>query len=455
MTDELLDRVRASDPLPHGSTAPPLATVLAHVRGAGSAPYSHRPGRLLAAALTGAGALVVVIVSVVILGTRHQGAARPAHRPIVTRPVTVVPRTGMSGLVYFQGAGFASPSSLVISLQQCLGCRKGNPTAHARFLYWLLSTADAGRSWRLSAERYYLQQPVFAGADGWAGGLQALGRDAGGIARYYVTHDSGRSWTIAPAAAPNQGGALVSLGGGEVWATGLSTRVAILHAPVAGHRLTATATQPIAGNWTNVTVTAGGPGTAYVTNGNAAGQRFVTRDDGRTWQRMASPCRTARVAQVLAAFSETVWANCFPTRGGGRPTLARSADGGRQWHPVTTPKGGDFLHLQAPSRRVAWASAYSGNVVRTADGGQTWHTVWSPSNRRDAPIRAQVPRLGPWASFPGTPTLLAQGTRSATVLVVITRGRADGQARTTNLVLYQTTDAGQTWRARVVSLATH
>ena len=454
MTDELLDRVRASDPLPQGSTAPSYPAVLAHVRAEGSRSRPRRSGRVLAAALTCAGALVAVIVSVVILGTHHQGTARPAHRPIVTRPLTVVPRSGMSGLVYFQGAGFSSPDSLVISLQQCLGCRKGNPTAHARFLYWLLATADAGRTWRLSAQHYYIQQPVFAGADGWAGGAQAVGHGGGGIARYYVTHDAGRSWRIAPAAAPNQGGALVSLGGGEVWATGLSTRVAILHAPVGGHRLTATATQPIAGNWTNVSVTAGGPGTAYVTNGNADRQRFVTHDDGRTWQRMASPCQTGRLAQVLAAFGETVWANCFPARGGNGPALVRSDDAGRHWRPVATPAGGNFLHLQAASSPVAWASTFSGRVMRTADGGQTWHTVWSQSNRRDAPIRAQVPRLGPWASFPGTPTLVAQGPSSATVLVVITRGRAAGQAKTTNLVLYRTTDAGQTWRAQVVPLAT-
>ena len=100
-----------------------------------------------------------------------------------------------------------------------------------------------------------------------------------------------------------------------MWAIGLSGQVAILHAPVAGSRLTATAAQPIHGDWTNVAVFARGTGTAYVFNGNAPRETFVTHDDGRSRQHIAPPCPHGNTALLTAAYGETVWANGASTQG--------------------------------------------------------------------------------------------------------------------------------------------
>jgi photosystem II stability/assembly factor-like uncharacterized protein len=445
MTDDVMDRLRASDPLPAGSAAPPVEEMLARLDLGRPPKPRWRPIGVLAPVLSAAVVVVIVVVALTTVRTRHPRA----HAGSQSSASTAALRGGMRGLVTVWGAGFSSNSDGVISLQQCLGCRDGNQTAHSTDLYWLARTTNGGRSWSLEPERYYILQPLFAGANGWAGGLEATGSKDGGFAEYYVTHDGGRSWRIAPTAAPNEGDAPVSLVGSEVWATGLTaTNVAILHAPVTANRLEAAASQPIHGNWTNVDVTAAGPGTAYVQNADRPRQTFVTHDDGRSWQRIPPPCARVGRGVPIAAHGDTVWATCVPTNPnrGESSDLVRSTDGGRNWQPLGAVPA---ITIQAVSARIAWLFTIGGQVWRTTDAGRTWHPVWSASSEPSA-LRAHSPSI---ASGNLGPALIAQSPTSASVLTLVTY-RHDGK-QLTNLVLYRTTDGGRTWQPYTVPLAKH
>jgi hypothetical protein len=452
MTDELLERVRASDPLPEGSTAPRYEVVLGQVRAAGgTAPRRRRPLRVLAPALSLASVLLVIGVSLAILGTKHgRHAPRPRTAIAVTHIPLPPPKGGMSGTVWLWGAGLSGVGTGVISLQQCTGCRGGGSTAHSKYRYWLLTTNDDGASWKLSARAYYIQSPEFDGRYGWAGGLQATGPGASGVAQYFNTLDGGDAWTVVPAAAPNEGGGVVSLSGGEVWAVGLANQVTILHASAGGSRLTATAAQPIGGGQTNVYVIAGGPGIAFVGNGDAtreaARELFATHDDGRTWQQMTPPCPSGDTPTLVAARQDTVWADCLSPRDNSR-SLMRSDDGGQLWQWVPSPST-ELVHLQPVSSNVVWASTPSGEVFRSDSGGQRWQTVWSPDNPGQA-MQSTRTALG---VFP--PVVEALSPSSATIFALVTQGGGRRPVRT-NVVVYRTVDEGLSWRVHVLWLAGH
>jgi photosystem II stability/assembly factor-like uncharacterized protein len=340
----------------------------------------------------------------------------------------------------------------VISLEQCVGCRNGNPTAHASYRTWLVTTTDGGASWRPARRPYSVLDPRFSGSDGWAEGLETA-RNGGGIARFYVTHDGGRSWRTAPSAAPALGGGDLSVGGDEVWAigSGCASRctITVLHAPVGARRLVAAPAQPVAGGGNNVQALAAGPGTAYVNDPDAPGHTFVTHDDGRTWARIALPC-PAPATPVIATDggSTAVWAMCAPRRGSA--TLTRSIDGGHRWHTATAHLPNGF-RLQPASATVAWGVTRGGAVVRTADGGATWRTVWSVADSQPASLRDRAPLLAALAT--NTPRLTVRDGASATVTMVITRGHVGKQAKLTNFVVYRTSDGGMTWHPSVVLLA--
>lgn len=412
---------------------------------------NRRSGKLVRTvpvAISGAIAVLVMVVALTSLNAAHSSRT---HRPATTSHQTVpaLPHGGMRGTVQLSGVGFASSSNGVISLQECLGCRNGNQTRHSVVKYWLARTSDGGSAWRLAAQRYALDQALFVGRDGWAGGLQATGSGTGGIARYYVTHDGGRTWNVAPAAAPNEGGSLVSIGGGEVWAIGLSRNVAILHADASGRQLMATATQPIRGNWTNVLVTAGGRETAYVSNGNVPRETFVTHDNGRSWQQIPPPCPAGPGGVFLAAYANTVWAECeSPPATHPQTVLEWSANGGRTWARRAPSAASAMWRIEPVSARVAWALSTSGAIRRTTDAGRTWSQIWSAASSQPATLKTVVALTDPAAS---APILIAQGADSASIVLTLTRGHT-GQRRT-NLVLYTTTNGGLTWQPHVVSLS--
>ena len=453
MTTDPLELLCAANPLPHGSAAPPLERVLERID------RERRPGRrwrgrtgALVPALGAAVAIAVGAVALVLIGVHPRGA--PAHHATVTQPVPPAPPGGMRGVVSLDGAGFVSAAAGVVSLEQCLGYRNGEPTGHTSCRDWLASTTDAGASWRIGRRPFNVFDPRFSGSDGWAEGSLAL---SGGtsLARFLVSHDGGRSWKVASSAAPPLGNQEVSVGGDSVWAVGGSCvrgcTVTIMHGALTGSNLTATAAQPISGGFTNVEVVAAGPRTAYVNNPDAFGQAFVTHDDGRSWRRIAPPCPRRSFGRLSSdGSSGSVWATC--DGGHGSATLARTTDRGRSWQSLAG-RFVDAFQFRPVSAQIAWGASPLGFVIRTTDGGLTWSTVWSISASQRLALRAHAPRV---ACLDGCATMLtAQSATSASVVIILTHGRGGKKARFTNLVVYRTSDSGATWHPSVVHLPDH
>jgi hypothetical protein len=197
MTVDPLDRLRAVNPVPDGSTAPPLAHVLDQIH---------------------AGARPVVVAALALLGhrapTTHSRSV-PASRPVPSL-VPAAPAGGMRGVVEAYGIAVGPSGTGAISLQQCQPCHAApGVSGGQRYANWLATTADGGASWTVTRHPWSLYQPSFEGADGWAQGVSAA-RAAG----FYVTHDGGRTWASAPSASPSLGGGHVSVAGGEVWSVG-------------------------------------------------------------------------------------------------------------------------------------------------------------------------------------------------------------------------------------------
>jgi photosystem II stability/assembly factor-like uncharacterized protein len=420
---------------------------------------------LLLPALSVALAIGVMVGAVTLLHAgRHRSPRRAATgghgRTAHATPVPSAPAGGMSGFVTVWGAGFGSASDGVISLEQCLRCQPdGNETSRSTFTDWLLTTSDGGRSWTRTKTGYYVERPLLAGQDGWAGGLQMLSRkQAGGLAewqpgvgaaRYFVTHDGGHSWSVAPSAAPNEGGSVTSLVGNDVWAVGVGPSVAILHAPAAGRELTATASQPIQGDDTNVEVEGAGAGTAYVANANAPRQAFATHDDGRTWQQLTTPPCTGKYAyaRLEAAFGQTVWLTCSEAVGR-TPRLIRSLDGGRSWRQTPIAWGDGPEQLTAATANVAWALNRDGDLLRTTNAGASWQPVWSATDATVAPFSRPITKPTPSP----LPILSVQSADSASIVTLLNRGTTRRAAKLTNLVVYRTTNGGQSWQAYPVPL---
>lgn len=467
MTTEPLDRLRATNPLPNGSSAPPVERVLERIRRERSVAgrwrfWAGALSRWTGALVPALGVAVAIAVVVVAVMTLRHGSAR-THTPtaptgsarripgsaVPAIPVPAVPAGGMRGLVFVQGVAFPSAADGVISLQECAGCHNGVPTSHAVERDWLATSADGGASWKVERRSLNVFHPRFSGANGWAEGLQAASRLAG-IARFYVTHDSGRTWSQAASAAPPLGNQDVSVAAGEVWAIGSACSnpahctVTVLHAAVGGSRLAATQAQPIGGDWTNVEVVGAGVKTAYVDNPDRFGDAFVTHDDGRSWQRIAPPCPRGSFARIASdGWSGGAWASCLARHGG--TTLTRTTERGRSWKTLPG-RFAQIVWLQPVSSRVAWGAPWDGDVLRTTDGGLTWRRVWSaPASL----ARGMSPAVTQ-ASSP--PTLAASSAASATVMTIAARGHVGKQAAFTNLVVYRTTNGGATWTPSVVRL---
>lgn len=428
MSSDPLDRLRASNPAPYGSTAPPFARVLELVRDEGSGGGS-RPRRwsgALVPALGVAAAIAVAVVAVVAL--HHRGGV--SKRPVPTAPaaphisVPVLPRGGTRGMVLLYDIAFSSPERGTISMEH----------GHAA---WLAKTNDGAATWRVTRASWYSQQEdiTFSGADGWGEGIRA-NASGGGILRFFVTHDAGRSWAVAPSSAAPPGFGGVTIAGGEVWSLGSSCDPSgcpdtILRAPASGSRLVATAAQPPLDGGTNVDVVAAGPGTAYVANSDARALIFATHDNGASWQRLTPPCPRGDFGRLAGDGPSALWDTCQPRHGA--TLISRSTDGGRHWRRVPIPFDAVF-GVRPASSLIAWALTFRGQVVRTTDGGQSWTTVWSP------------PRSEPAGLAGASPLLTTQSATSADLVVEVTRHRF------TNLVVYRTNDGGVHWHGTVVAL---
>ncbi len=471
MTVDALEYLRAEDPVPHGSTAPPVEWVLAQIETAETQPRRRRIALPLVPALAVAAALAVVAV-VVVLAVTHRGAAParvpPADRtrptaPSVPSPASLMPRGGMPGLLFIAGVASSSPDQVEIDFSQCQPCYRGGDGRGSATYDWRAGTTDSGVTWQVVRTSTNLDAFAFAGADGWGEGLRSAGHSGGGVSTFFASHNGGRTWQVASSDAPASGTGGVSIAGGTVWTLG--TRCAaicnasnapidvVLRAPASGDHLATTAGQPPLGDTTNVSVVATGRDEAYVltddygTVDNVATvthtRLFATRDGGRTWQHIPTPCPHLTFGRLYGGGTESLWAMCSPMQGPGE--LRRSTDGGTHWTKLTSSPGN--VQLQPASAQVAWATTPAGKVLRTADGGRTWARVWNVTRPEPTAPSNAPPANRAWAEV-----LAVQSPTTATVVAVVTRGHVDGHAKRTDFVAYRTTDGGQTWRPSVVRL---
>jgi hypothetical protein len=474
MTVEPLEQLRAADPVPHGSSAPPVEWVLARIESTPARPGRRRRswGGAFVPAVAVAATLIVVAVVLVAVTHRHRQA--PAHVPPATRtapavgsvpsPSSLMPRGGMRGALSISGAASGSAADVLISFSQCQPCHAHGAGTRSDTHLWQAATSDGGGSWHVAAASADLAMFDLAGVNGWAEGV---GPDR--VARFFASHDGGRTWHVASSTDSAPGGVGdVTIAGGEVWSLGshCDTHCAgstppgpptdvVLRAPAPSSRLSETEGQPPLGDTTNVSVVATARDDAYVltddygTNPTVAEivrtRLFATHDGGRTWRRMPAACPTHTFGRLYAG-GIALWATCDPMRGG-PIELRRSADSGEHW--TTLASKPDQLQLQPASAEVAWALTPAGKVLRTSDGGRTWARAWYAGRPEPAVVAGTMP---PGLSRAWDVVLTVQGPTTATVIAVVTRGRVDGHAKRTDFVTYRTTDGGRTWRPSVVLL---
>jgi photosystem II stability/assembly factor-like uncharacterized protein len=344
-------------------------------------------------------------------------------------------RGSLRGLVL----GFAPAGTGAIAWSQFRAASTVHPQS------WLATTSDGGRSWSVEPRSFSLfATPMFDGSrDGWTQGI-----DAHRTLRFYVTHDGGRSWTPAQSAAgADSVNGDVSAAGGVVWAVGTGScagsgcRWIVMRGPASGDSLPATAAQPLPPTSQNVTtISASSATTAYVAAPARHGTViYATRDGGQHWHPIPDPCSGASSEfGVSATSTDSLWRVCVRSK---QFLDVRSTDGGASWSSQRLP----FIPLFAfepVSSQAAWSQDVHGTIYRTADGGASWQPVWysgGPHGR----------------STPGfSPILSAQSPDDASLLVQLTRGpiSQDGVPRSTNLVLYRTSNAGRSWAPSVVEL---
>ena len=475
MTVDPLEQLRSADPVPKGSSAPPVEWVLAHLESAQARP--GRPCRSWGGAIVPAAAVAatLIVVAVVLIAVTHRHRPAPGHVPPATQtapavptvpsPGALMPRGGMPGVLSIAGASSSSSDQAQIDFSQCQPCYRGGDGRGSATYDWRAETTDGGVTWRVARTSANLDAFAFAGADGWAEGLRAAGHTGGGALTFFASHDGGRTWHVASSDAPASGTGGVSTAGGEVWMLG--SRCAglcaaskppidvVLRAPASGDHLTTTAGQPPLGDTTNVSVVATGRDEAYVladdygTVDNVAmithTRLFATRDGGRTWHRMPTPCPRLRFGRLYAGGPDALWAACEPPHGAAE--VRRSTDGGEHWTTLATTPG--QVQLQPASAQVAWGLTPGGKVFRTSDGGGTWARVWYAGRPEPAALAGTVP---PGLNRSWSVLLTVQSPTTAAVIAMVSRGRVDGHAKRTDFVTYRTTDGGRTWRPSVVLL---
>ena len=166
---------------------------------------------------------------------------------------------------------------------------------------------------------------------------------------------------------------------------------------------------------------------------------YATHDGGQHWDQIPDPCSGASTEfGVTATSPDSLWRVCVRSK---QFLAVRSVDGGTRWSSKQLP----FIPLysfEPVSSQVAWSEDVHGTIYRTEDGGASWQPVWHSGG----PHGQSTPGFGP--------ILSAQSPDDASLLVQLTRGPTshDGVPRSTNLILYRTSNAGRSWNPSVVKL---
>ena len=172
MTVDALEFLRDQNPVPHGSTAPPMEWVMARVARAEREPAARRRIRFPLVPAVAVAATLAVVAAVVVLAVTHR-AAPPAHMPPATRktpglgsvpsPGSLMPQGGMPGVVSVNGAASPSTDDALIFFGQCQPCHRNGSGPNTVGHFWLAATADGGRSWHVAATSLSLTMFAFSG----------------------------------------------------------------------------------------------------------------------------------------------------------------------------------------------------------------------------------------------------------------------------------------------------
>jgi photosystem II stability/assembly factor-like uncharacterized protein len=436
MSDDILERLRHSNPVPGDPGAPPIEPVLKRLGAGSPAALAPRWRGGMLPALGALAALAVVAVALVLAG--H--GARRATPGSGARPA------GLRGAVFATGSFVASGRG-VVSVAQCYPCRAGTRAGQVMH-YRLETTRDGGRSWQAghvpagvdiaSAEQFNLgAAQLDRSGDVWA--MSSRSTHTGLVFDLTVSHDGGLSWRLART--PVRGFITsLSMAGGEAWATsgggchgGQCAGALVFRGPATGSSLRLAPTGP----WdaaATLSVTAGDARTAYVgvVAKDQPDRLLVTRNGGLSWRELGSPCPTSSPDTIVrAAGPHSVWAVC--PQPGPRAVLERSDDGGLHWHSYPMP---DYRveNLAPVSRRAAWSISDHGVLIRTSDGGAHWQRVWSAGD--------YSPRLN-------LPVVSAATRSSARIVAMQTSGAG------TRVMVLRTTNGGASWRSSWVALGAH
>ena len=302
--------------------------------------------------------------------------------------------------------------------------------------------AMAGRSWSVQPRSFSLSSsPVFDGSrDGWTSAV-----DATGSLRFYATHDGGRSWTPTQSAAATGGHVTLSrspmaLSGrsGLAAAPAAGCRWVVMRGPASGDRLPATASQPLPlTNQNATTISAASATTAYVSAPARLGT--VIYVDPTTAAALAShPAQCSGCEHRVRSHASTA-----PTRCGGSACRAnssivlRTTNGGGTWSERRLPFVLAVLRSNQSAPRSRGQQDVHGTIYRTANGGASWQPVW----RSGGPHGRSTPGF--------SPVLSAQSGRRRIAAGAADRGplARPGTARSTNLIVYRTSDAGRSWQS--------
>lgn len=98
-----------------------------------------------------------------------------------------------------------------------------------------------------------------------------------------------------------------------------------------------------------------------------------------------------------------------------------------------------------PSRGLTLKA--DGQLIRTTNAGATWQAVWSATDPRESPLSRPITKL----TASALPILSVQSADSASIVTLLNRGTTR-RSRLTNLVVYRTTNGGQSWQAYPVRL---
>jgi hypothetical protein len=438
MTQDLLERLERSNPVPDDPGAPPIETVLARIEASSRRPLWNPPAwrSALLPVLGATAALGVVVVALLLAG----------HGPPPSPPASPV-SAGLPGVVFASGA-YLDPGHEIVSVAQCSPCQTSGPGQVEH--YWTLVSRDGGDSWRTAktppgtdvggVEQFNTAAAAFDHhSDVWAIGSHRT--HSGGLAfDALVSPDGGLRWSRARVPVPGYVGG-VSVAGGETWATSggycQGTRCVaaqVLRGPSSGSILESVSAAPWPAS-SALQVVAGDAHTAYVTvtAGRQPRRTLVTHNGGRSWTQLGSPCMTTAADGVLRSTGpDVIWELC-PLPGGAGSEIDSSANGGEFWHRGYAPRRwGGVKDLEPTSSREAWLVTDGGIVAVTGDRGLTWRKVWSAG---DYHPRAHLPIVSP------------QPHGGASVFATQTSGGL------TRVVEYRAHAAGGPWTARFVPVA--